>query len=580
MRSFARVSSRDRLLLGLVLVGFAVVALRMVTFQVFPPDKERMSRILRSQYSKTVHLAPMRGQISDRHGRALAVSGKAKSIFINPKEFAPSLKDATNLSELLNVNRDKIMRSAERPSAFIWVKRGISEELAKSVLDLGIAGVHETSEPSRHYPQGETAAHVLGYVGVDNRGLAGFELQFDRELRGTTGILRIQRDALGRDISDHYDVAKESADHGNTFHLTVDLAIQEIAESALATGVQAAKAKGGFVIVADPNSGAILAMASYPTFDPNRRHPTSSEFLRNQALHDSFEPGSVMKPLVVASALENHLITMKDHFDCNYGKGEAGGVKFSDSHPQKKRYLSVTETLVHSSNVCIYEIAKKIGAAKFHAELAELGFGKKQTHMGFPGQAHGGVPDLKTWIPIRFANIAFGQGLTVNALDILSVYGAFANGGKLMKPQLIKSVFSPAGNRVFEMEPVLLSQAFSPSSTKLITRALEAVVAEGANKASIPGHRVAGKTGTIQKVDPMLRAYSHNKHRAFFAGYAPANSPRLVTVVMVDEPGIEPHYASLWAAPIFSEIVGRTLDYLAVPKQVIESAASKHKSGI
>jgi cell division protein FtsI (penicillin-binding protein 3) len=580
MRSFTRISGRDRFLLGLVLLAFAIVALRMVTFQIFPPDKDRMSRILRSQYTKTVHLAPMRGQISDRHGRALAVSGKAKSIFINPKEFAPSLKDATDLSELLGVSRDKLMRSAERQSAFIWVKRGISEELAKSSLELGIAGVHETSEPSRHYPQGETGAHILGYVGVDNRGLAGFELQFDRELRGTTGLLRIQRDALGRDISDHYDVARESADHGNTFRLTIDLAIQEIAETALASGVQTAKAKGGFVIVADPTNGAILAVASYPTFDPNRRHQAASEFLRNQALHDSFEPGSVMKPLVVAAALENHLITMKDYFDCNFGKGDAGGIRFSDSHPQKKRYLNVTETLVHSSNVCIYEIAKKIGAPKFHAELSELGFGKKLTHIGFPGQAHGGLPDIKTWIPIRFANIAFGQGLTVNALDILSMYGAFANGGRVMKPQLIKSVFSPSGNRIFEMEPVKLAQAFSPSTTKLISKALESVVSEGANKASIVGHRVAGKTGTIQKVDPILRAYSHDKHRAFFAGYAPANNSRLVAVVMIDEPGIEPHYASLWAAPVFSEVVGRSLDYLAVPKQVVEAAASKPKSGI
>lgn len=492
----------------------------------------------------------------------MALSIRKPSIYVNPREFEPTMNQLHNMANLLDVGKDKLKKISKKTSYFSWVKRKADPSRASRLIALGIPGVYQITEPSRFYPVSPAAANLVGYVNVDDKGMMGIERQYERELQGAQNRLDLYRDAKGRTIFERSDAAVPESG-GMDVHLTIDRAIQEIAENALSQGVKRAKAKGGFAIVADPHTGQILAVANNPSYNQNARR-INVKRTWNNALMDVFEPGSIMKTFVIGGAIEDGLVRPTDKFDCEGGVYRRGSVRFNDSHKPKTQYLSVNETLVTSSNVCTYKVAQKLGPQSMYDYYKLFGFGSKESGIGFPAQSFGRLTSWESWRPIRFANLAFGQGLTTTALEVIQAYSAIANGGQLMKPYLVNKIASPTGQIVLANSTTSMRRVLKPETTRVLRQMLQQVVEEGAVKAKIEGYSSGGKTGTSQKVDPNTKRYSHSLHRAAFAGIAPITDPHLTIFVVIDEPGIAPHYGSLWAAPVFSDIAGKTLRYLNV----------------
>ena len=353
---------------------------------------------------------------------------------------------------------------------------------------------------------------------------------------------------------------------GHTIQLSLDHAIQEIAEDALASGVTAARAKSGFAIVTDPHTGKILALANYPTFDPNAIAQAKTENTRNFALLDLFEPGSVIKPFVIAAALEKNKTSANELHNCENGVFRAGGIVFRDDHPAAQ--LTTAETLIRSSNICTFKIANRIGKQGLFDALKSFGFtGGLSLPETFPPSVKGHISSPNSWKPIRFANVAFGQGMTVNGLEIAMAYGAFANGGNLMRPIIVDRIISPNGDIVYAATPEATAHVIGIETASQMRKILARVVTDPkgtAHKAETVDYTTGGKTGTAEKVDPLLKAYSADKRIASFAGFAPVADPYLVVYVMIDEPAVRPAYGGLLAGPVFSEITQRTLRYLNV----------------
>jgi cell division protein FtsI (penicillin-binding protein 3) len=506
----------------------------------------------------------------------LALSVDRPSYFVDPRVFSPSREETVKLSKFLNLKSQKIAKVAAQKNHFAWLARkvlGVDEE---RISVLKVRGLQKLYEPARHYPLGEYAAAVIGYVGVDNHGLGGLERMFDRELSGTSQIIRATKDARGRLILDKNAGVFKSGP-GLSITLTIDQVIQDIAETALERWAKKAKSKGGFALVLDPHSGDILAAANYPRFNPNARL-RSLAGTRNQAISDTFEPGSVIKPFVAASALELGLISMTQQFDCNKGVGSAGGVRFRDSHAPPSPTMSVVDTVVHSSNVCTYEIAKILGPKRLEQGLRKFGFGGSTKSRIFPGQEFGSMAPSKGWRPIRFANISFGQGMTASGLEIARAYSIIGNGGFRVSPRLVKTILRPDGSKLYGSSLGTKERLVSSETISKTKQILTAVVEQGAVRAKTRRYSTAGKTGTSQKIDPSTRGYSRKLHRALFAGFAPAEGAQITVVVVIDEPGIEPHYGAVWAAPAFSEIVEQTLSYLNTKPDKDEMAHSNRGS--
>jgi cell division protein FtsI (penicillin-binding protein 3) len=365
---------------------------------------------------------------------------------------------------------------------------------------------------------------------------------------------------------------------GHDLHLTIDKAIQEIAEAALYKGVKNAKAKSGFVVVSDPHSGKLLAVANYPTFDPNSDKINLSS--RNKAFQDLFEPGSVVKPLVMAKALEAGKVTLDQRFYCEKGYLREEGVRLRDSHAAE--FLTAEEALVHSSNICTYKIAKLMGEKSLYQGFIQWGISSDDNLIGLPGQSVGRIAPYQSWRKIRFANIAIGQGMMVSALEMVGAYGALANGGRLMKPYLVERIETAGGENVMTAHPKILRQVTTPEIAKKIRAALAKVVTEGkGSNAKLEGYTSGGKTGTSEKVDPRTKAYADDLRIASFIGLAPAFDPHLVIYAVIDEPGLKPYYGSTWAAPVFREVAEKSLRYLNVKEDKIDpklaSAPDKKK---
>ncbi|MBF0440455.1 MAG: penicillin-binding protein 2 [Oligoflexales bacterium] len=528
----------------------------------FPSSLEHLQEIANKQYHKDLDLAPYRGTIFDRRNIPLAISIKKSSLFINPRLFKPTSEEYRQLSELLQMSIFKIKMIQERKNYFAWLKRKIPKETANKITKMKIKGLFEVQEPDRVYPQGSSGAHIIGYVGLDNMGLLGLERKFDSELRGPTIKIQRSQDARGESIFLQSDYAVPEKT-GNNLFLTVDNAIQEIAEKALSEGIKNANAKGGFAIVSDPHTGRIIAMANYPKFDPNQMKKFELEPTRNRALSDTFEPGSVIKPFVIGEALARGKIKLTDMLDCERGLFHGHSWKIRDAHPYD--ILSAKDVLIHSSNIGTYKIAEKLGPKKLYDALVNFGFSTKTSQIDFPGQSFGRIDPYETWKPVRFANIAFGQGFVTTGLEIVSAYGAIANGGNLMKPYLVDHIESSERQMIASNTSRIERRVFSPQLAKELRIILHEVVERGTGKlARMDQYTAAGKTGTTEKVDPLTKAYSTDKRIASFAGFTPVNDPHLVIYVVIDEPGKKPYYGGIWAAPVFKEIALGSLRYLNV----------------
>jgi cell division protein FtsI (penicillin-binding protein 3) len=481
------------------------------------------------------------------------------SVWVDPSMLPDVGRAARALARVLKVDADELRARLARGKRFAWAKRQVKPQEVAAVKALHLPGVGFSKEPQRFYPQRELAAHVVGMVGRDGRGLEGLELAFNDELSGQTSRLAGLRDARGNKVLLHG--AADPLDlQGATLTLTLDRQLQYVTDKALSRAVEEARATAGMALVLDPQTGEILALANYPRFNPNVPDVANHDSVRNRAALDAFEPGSTMKAFVMAAALEERVIKPDDVFFCENGAWDIGRHTINDTHPYA--WLTPQRILQVSSNICTAKVAQALGRERLVRAYQAFGFGER-SGLSLPGEPRGSLPFPKA--EVQLATQAFGQGLTATAVQLAAAYGALANDGVLMRPYLVARVVDPDNVVLLENRPTQVRRAVSARTARQVVGMLESVVSkEGtAPRAAMEEYRVAGKTGTAQKVDPVARGYS-DKRIASFAGMVPAEAPRAVIVVVVDEPRTDV-YGGLVAAPAFKEIAAATMAHLAVP---------------
>ncbi len=556
-------------ILGLLLgAGLCLVLGRAVHLQIVQQD--RLGTLARDQYLRTVELAPHRGEILDRAGGTLASSVEVESIFIDPalmpQDPAERRAQVEGLGQAVELSRERLRGLVERAgqpgNRFAWVRRKVSPATAAKVRALGIAGVGFVKEARRFYPQREFASHLLGFVGADGHGLEGLERSFDDELRGQGARVAALRDARGNALLSETSVPVMERT-GASVTLTIDRAIQLAAEKALAKAVERSQAASGSAVVLDADTGEILALASYPTFNPNVI-PGGGErdAVRNRAITDAFEPGSTMKVFVLAGALEREAIRKDERFDCENGRWRVGRHTIHDSHPHG--VLTPGEILRVSSNVCSGKIGIAMGGDELAQTYRDFGFGSR-TGIELPGETSGVVAKIRGEIGVVTAS--FGQGpITASPLQIAAGYAALANGGRWMQPWIVRSIEEPDGTISYRGEAREVRRVVSEATARELRGWMEQVVTKGGTGelAAIDGYRVGGKSGTAQKVDAGTGRYGKGR-LASFAGFVPADAPRLAIVVQVDEPAVGSVYGGRVSAPVFKEIAESALATLGIP---------------
>ncbi len=546
-----------------VFLGFLFIAMLGVifgrAFKLQVNDREQLLEMASAQYARKFEIPARRGDLFDRRGVPLAQSVEVDSIWADPSLLPDPAEEAKRLAKLTGVDARELRERFEKGRRFAWVKRQARPEEVKAVKALGLRAVGVAKEPRRFYPQRELAAHVIGIAGSDGRGLDGIELAFNDELTGQSARMAAYRDSRGRQLVPGVDLEHlERA--GASVTLTIDRHLQYISEKALARAVIEAKAVAGQAVVLDPRTGELLAVANYPTFNPNTPKDARRDVLRNRAALDTFEPGSTFKAFPIAAALEEGTIGPDDTFFCENGAWQVGRNTVHDT--KRHETLTVTEILKVSSNICTVKIAQTLGREKTVKYYKAFGFAER-TGLALPGEGKGVIPWPRS--EIALATQSFGQGLTTTAVQLAAGYGALANDGTLMRPYLVQKVQDPDGVLLLENRPVALRQVVSPKTARRVIQMMETVVEPGgtATRAAMPEYRVSGKTGTAQKVDPVAGGYG-DKRIASFIGVVPAEAPRAVILVVVDEPKTDV-YGGLVAAPAFREIAEATMAYLGVP---------------
>jgi cell division protein FtsI/penicillin-binding protein 2 len=505
-----------------------------------------------SQQTETVMVPGLRGSLLDRSGNELAASENAATIFATPYQVKSPLRAAAKLAPILDLDKAEVLESLTADSGFSYVAQKVSLEDAARIERLELEGIGELPDSRRTYPQGEMAGQVVGAVGSENQGLTGLEAGEEDVLRGSDGERRIVKDALGEPI--RLETVTDSSD-GEDIQLTLDPLIQEKSERVLAEVGETYAPKGAMAIVMDPRSSEILAMANWPPVDPNDLSSASNEDLVNKATGFTYEPGSTFKAFTVAAALEEKLVTPASSFVLPPSIQVADRV-IEDSHPRGTETLSVAEILSHSSNVGAVTIGLETGAEKFSRWISRFGFGRP-TGVQFPAEEQGIVPELEEYSGSSMGNLPIGQGLAVTPMQMMAGYAAIAVGGILRQPQLIErigeeTVATPEGRRVIKED--VAAQ---------VREMLEGVLAAGgtASEVSVPGYTLAGKTGTSEVAEN--GTYSETKYVASFIGFAPADDPKLLAAVIVDQPQGDIYGGSV-AGPAFGQIAGFALPYLGV----------------
>jgi len=543
------------------LCGLSIILARAYQLQVL--ERDRLARIALAGYRGIVKLPPKRGTIYDREGHELAVSVEVESIYAHPQHVENKGQTAKLVSKILGIKESALLGLLKSRRPFVWIDRKVAPERIRQVKALGIEGVGFTAETRRYYPGKEIAGHVLGFAGEDNQGLEGLEQKCDNILKGPDYTLIQMRDALGRPFYVNRPAPEES--EIRDLVLTIDKDIQYAAEQALKKTVEETRAKSGHAIVVDVETGEILAMAVTPLFNPNVFWTHQPNQWRNRAVTDSYEPGSTIKAYLLVAALDSSLVSPETKFFCENGEYKIGNHTIHDHERKGHGMLSVSEIITFSSNIGAVKIGQRIGYKKFHEYLEKFGFGDN-TAIDLPGEQEGFVRPVKGAREIEQATSFFGQGLTVNSLQLVMAMGAIANGGKLMRPYVVKAVKDQQGKVVKENHPHVVRKVMSPETARKVAQILESVVTvKGGtgNLAAIKGYRVAGKTGTSQKVDPATKRYSSKNYVTLFVGFAPAERPRLAILVLVDEPEAK-KYGGLVAAPVFREVGAWSLNHLRV----------------
>jgi cell division protein FtsI (penicillin-binding protein 3) len=538
---------RSKFIVAALALAFAGLGARAAYVQVF--GNEFFQRQGEVRFARTLELPANRGRVLDRNGLILASSVVAQSIWAIPEDVdksEPKLKDLAKLLEM--PLKDLRKKLANEDKTFVWVKRQVDEPIAKEIAALGIKGIYQRREYKRQYPEGEAAAHVVGFTNVEDRGQEGVELAFNSQLAGKAGSRRVIKDRLGRVIEDVRDVIPPV--DGPDLQLSIDSKVQFFAYEKLREAVKANKARAGSVIVLDAQTGEVLALANFPSYNPNRRVNLSGEQLRNRVLTDSFEPGSTMKPFIAALALEKGMVRPTTQIQTAPGRVTIGGSTISDAHPHE--VLTVNEIIQKSSNVGTVKMAMQMHPREMWETYAQAGFGQKP-QVPFPGAVSGRLRPYKTWRPIEQATMSYGYGLSASLFQLAQAYTIFARNGELIPVSMLKTEAPATGVRVF-----------SEKNAVAVRKMLELATGPGgtAPKAQTMGYSVGGKTGTAHKQEG--KGYSANKYRSWFVGIAPIEQPRIVVAVMIDEPSNGVYFGGLVAAPVFSETVQQTLRILGV----------------
>lgn len=552
---------KSRLVCALVVVMAWVGAIgwRLYDVQV-ARHQQYLARALRQQ-QRVVDLDPPRGAIYDARGRQLAVSVEVESAFAVPREIPDHARAAAALAKVLGADARKLARQLDSDREFVWVGRKLDVPVAQAVRALALPGIYFLPESKRYYPLRELAAQVLGYVGTDNRGLGGLEAAYDRVVAGETVRRTVLKDARRGTLATP-GLSFAEARPGDDLHLTLDAALQNTLERELAAAVERGRALSGSAVVLDPRTGAVLAMASYPTFDPNHFGEVAQSRWRNRPLQDAYEPGSTFKMVTAAAALEAGVIATSDVLDCEMGGITLANVRINDH--KAFGLLTLREVMARSSNVGAVKVGLRAGEQRLYQTLRDFGFGAA-TGIDLPGESVGIVRPVENWGALTKAYVSFGQGLSVTALQLANAFGAVANGGTLYKPYVVASIGRGNGPRSYRAEPTSLGTPASPATMRALSGMLEAVVSEGTGgRAAVVGYPAAGKTGTAQKAIP--GGYSPNGFIASFAGYAPAAQPALVAAIVIDEPRGAYHGGDV-AAPVFGAFAREALLYLGAEPQ-------------
>lgn len=555
-------SQRRLIQLFAVLAAWAlIVVARLVDVQLVRHD-HYVARAQRQQ-ERTLALNPVRGSILDTKGRVLAESVAAESIYADPQAIPNVRAVAKALARVrgIGLTAREIEAKLRNDRSFAWVARQLPLEVTAEVRKLGLPGIYFLEAKRRSYPRAALAANVIGYVGVDGEGLAGVEHSFDEYVRGTPGKVTLLKDArrgmylLGGD-------GANSARNGDHVLLTIDSVIQFIAERALERAVDQYRATGGSVIVMDPNDGAILAMASVPTFDPNRFREFKPIAWRNRNVQDLYEPGSTFKIVTAAAGLEERLVTPSQMLDCGNGEITVANITIHEHDGHQYGLLSFEDVIVNSSNVGAARVGLALGEQRFHRWIRQLGFGER-TGISLPGESSGLLRETEKWTEVSPASISIGQEIGVTPLQIVRAVAAIATGGLLVEPRIVERVVDDEGATVYEPPRREPKRVMSEKTAAVLNEILKSAVSRGTGaNAALVEHVVAGKTGTAQKA--ARGGYSSDRFVGSFAGYVPADQPRLVILAVIDEPRGE-HYGGTVAAPVFREVAEATLRYLGVP---------------
>ena len=563
---------RIALLALLLLCGAGAGLHRAYRIQILEGDTHQ--READAQQLRDVHLAPKRGTIYDRHGAELAVSVDVESVYANPRQMRREHVDtavaARRLAGVLGIEEATLVRRLAQDRYFVWIERQVTPEEAAAVRSLGIDGVELTREAQRFYPNRELAAHILGFANVDGEGLEGVEASLEEHLHGSTEAVPAVRDRRGRVVFSD-TLLDDRGTQGDDVYLTIDKTIQHVAERELSLAVRTFEARAGNIVVMDPTNGEILAMASYPTYDPNAPGESPPDHRRFRAITDRFEPGSTVKPFTIAAALAAGAVRADEQFDC-FGDRPPGqrawdlgdGLRaIRDDHPLGM--ATPAQILAFSSNIGTGHIGIELGRAGLYRGFRRFGFGQT-TGVPLPGESAGVLRHHSRWSERDTASIAFGQGMSATTLQMAAAMSALANGGRLMEPVLVRRIVDARGETVEEAAPEVRRQVVPRATARLVADMLTAVTGEDGTgaEAAIPGYLVAGKTGTAQKASETHAGYDDDRWLASFVGFVPAEAPRLVIAVMIDEPVIS-HYGGVVAGPVFRRVGELSLRHLGVP---------------
>jgi cell division protein FtsI (penicillin-binding protein 3) len=541
-------------------IFFALIAssllARAVHLQVL--NKDFLNQQADTRHLRTEKISAHRGTITDRNGEPLAMSTPVDSIWANPKELAPAVDSVPKLARILGIEPQQLMRRVTRSmdKEFLYLKRHVSPEQAQEVLAIELPGVNVQREYRRYYPAGEVAGHLVGFTDIDDEGQEGLELAFNHWLAGESGAKRVLKDRLGRSVENVESIRPPH--HGKDLRTSIDLRIQYLAYRTLKAAIQSYNAESGSVVMLDIHTGEVLAIVNQPTYNPNDRSQYSAERYRNRAITDIFEPGSSIKPLIVAAALESGQYRPSSTVDTAPGFVVVGPKRIEDSRNLGR--ISLTTVLARSSNVGVTKLAMSLEPDQLWSTMTQFGFGSL-TSSGFPGESAGLLTHYDHWRPISQATLAYGYGVSVTPLQLAQAYSVLGSDG-FLRPVSLVALDSPSeGDRILSTE-----------SAAAVRRMLEEVVRPGGTgtKAAVTGYRIAGKTGTAWKFS--AGGYSKDKYISIFAGLAPASDPRLAAVVVIDEPNGELYYGSDVAAPVFADIMSESLRLLAVPPDALPAS--------